>query len=216
VRAGRCPGVTGRLLGPDQATRPPAATARTGVPAATTGRPAPPGVVQVEGVTLVPTGEAFRASCRRAANQAGFAVPCPQLLPVPSAGPAPAELCRDDRDCQPRLLWFGMDAFVVPPGFTGAPGSLGALSIRATPDPEVAAGMRRWCPDQHPVAAPGLGAPAVLASCPAGFQGWSTGSLLLGWSRRGAFLTLGLRGQSEANRRLLVSLAGSLRLVPPE
>jgi hypothetical protein len=38
---------------------------------------------------------------------------------------------------------------------------------------------------------------------------------VLRWSRRGTYVTLGLRGASEANRRLLVRLAGSLRLVPP-
>jgi hypothetical protein len=208
--------VTGRLLGPDQATRPTAATAGSAGRAVTTSRPAPAGAVQVEGVFLVPTGEAFRASCRRAANRLGFAVPCPQLLPVPSAGLAPPGLCGENGHCGTRLLSFAMDGFLVPPGFTGAPGSLGALSIWATADPEVAAGMERWCPDQRQVTPPALnGRPAVLANCPAGFLGWSTGSVLLRWWRGGTLITLGLRGQSEGNRRLLVRLAASLRPAPP-
>ena len=209
--------LTGRLLG-GQATRAPAATAAPAGPSTgTVGMAAPPaGAVQVEGVALVPTGAAFRASCRRAADRLGFAVPCPRLLPVPSAGPAPSELCRQESTCQSRMLWFPMEAFLVPPGFTGGPGSLGALSILATPDPQAAAGMERWCPDQRPVTAPGLGGrPAQLASCPAGFQGWSAGSVVLRWSQRGTFVTLGLRGASEANRRLLLRLPGTLPLVPP-
>jgi hypothetical protein len=204
--------LTGRLLGTGEATRAPAVTASSA------GRPvAPPAeAVQVEGVSLVPTSGAFRASCRRAADRLGFAVPCPQLLPVPSSGAAPAGLCQGDSECRSRLLWFPMEGFLVPAGFTGAPGSLGALSVMATPDTRAAQGMERWCPDQRPITSAALGGrAAVLASCPAGYQGWSTPSLLLRWSRQGTFVFLGLRGQSEGNQRLLVSLAGSLRLVPP-
>jgi hypothetical protein len=97
--------------------------------------------VAVEGVAMVPTSRAFRASCQRAADQLGFAVPCPELLPVPASGPEPARLC---------------DA-----------AELGA------------------CQDE------------------------------LLWSQRGTFVTLALRGPSEANQRLAVVLAGRLRLVPP-
>jgi hypothetical protein len=52
----------------------------------------------------------------------------------------PARLC-DTAElgaCQDELLWFPMEAFVVPPDFTGAPGSLGALAILATPERRLA------------------------------------------------------------------------------
>lgn len=128
----------------------------------------------------------------------------------------PAGLCDEAGACQDGLVWLPLDGFVVPPGFTGAPGSLGALAILATPDPGAAGGMGFWCPNQRPIATPALGGrPAVLATCPAGFQGWSADSVLLRWSRRGTFVTVGLRGPSEGNQRLLVALAGSLPLVPP-
>ena len=167
---------------------------------------------------MAPAGSAFEASCRRAADRRGFAVPCPTLLPIPASGPPPPGLCQEALDCRDDLVWLGMEGFVVPPGFTGAPGTLGALSILASPDPRMVVGMERWCPRQRPIPAPPAlgGGPVVLATCPAGFQGWSTDSLVLRWSRQGTFITLGLRGASEANRRLLLRLAGSLRLVPPE
>jgi hypothetical protein len=119
------------------------------------------GAVEIEGVRLLPTSAAFRASCRRAAGQLGLAVRCPELLPAPTAGAPPSRLCQE-------------------------------------------------------ADAPALGGrPAVLASCRAGLQGWSAESVLLRWSRRGALLTLALRGPSEANRRLLLALAGRLPMVSP-
>jgi len=39
--------------------------------------------------------------------------------------------------------------------------------------------------------------------------------VLLHWSHRGTYVTLGLRGPSDGNQRLAVALAGHLRLVPP-
>jgi hypothetical protein len=173
--------------------------------------------VEVEGVALVPTGQAFRASCRRAADRLGFAVPCPELLPVPASGPAPSRLCQEvGGGCRRELRWFSMEGFVVPPDATGAPGRLGALSLLASPEPAAAAGPVIRCAGQRPGASPTLhGRPAVLATCPAGYQGWSTDSVLLRWSQGGTFLALGLRGPSEHNQRLAVALAGHLRLVPP-
>jgi hypothetical protein len=208
--------LTGRLLGAGDMTRAPA-TASSGGQAATAAEPLarPAGAVEVEAVFLVPTSAVFRASCQQAADRVGFAVPCPQLLPIPASGAPPSRLCQDG-GCQDGLVWLRLEAFLVPPGFTGAPGSLGALAILATPDPDAAAGMRARCRDQRPISTPALGGRrAVLASCPAGFQGWSTDSVLLRWSRRGTSVALALRGRSEANRQLLVSLAGSLRLVTP-
>jgi hypothetical protein len=200
--------LTGRLLGSGELPAPPPATSATTA--------APPGSVEVEGVRLAPAGPALLASCRRAAGRLGFAVPCPTLLPLPASGPAPAAVC-DAGDCRGNLYWFGMEGYVVPSGFTGAPGNLGALSVLASSDPRVAAGVERWCPDQRRLpAVPALGGrPPVLGTCPAGFQGWATESLLLRWSGQGTYVAVGLRGASEANRRLLVRLAESLRLVRP-
>lgn len=206
--------VTGRLL--DAIPERGAGTA--GGPATTAAAPSstrPAGAIEAEGVLLAPTSQTFRAGCQQAADRVGFAVPCPQLLPIPAPGAAPPALCQEAGACRrDELLWFPMDAYVVPAGSTGAAGSLGALALLATPDP--AARMEGWCPDQRPITAPALGGrPAVLAACPAGFQGWSSESVLLRWSRSGTFVTLGLRGPSEHNQRLAVTLAGHLRFVRP-
>jgi hypothetical protein len=207
--------LTGRLLGGDDIA--PAASGRTGGPATAGTQPAAPaGAVEIEGVQLLPTSAAFRASCRRAAGQLGFAVPCPELLPVPTAGEPPFRLCQEAEACRRGVLWLPLEGFAVPPGYTGVPGSLGALAILATSDPGAAEGMAAWCPDQRSISLAALGGrEGVLATCPAGFQGWSSESVLLRWSRRGTYVTLGLRGPSEANRRLLVALAGRLPMVPP-
>ena len=210
--------LTGRLLGGDGGALAPADGGGPGsrATAATQAVAPPAGAVEVEGVQLRPTSAAFRASCRRAAEQLGFAVPCPELLPVPMAGPPPSRLCQEADACRQGALWLPVEGFAVPPGFTGVPGSLGALTILAAKDPASAEGMAAWCPNQRPIAAPALGGrPAVLAACPAGFQGWSADSVLLRWSRRGTSITLGLRGPSEANRRLLLALAGRLPMVSP-
>jgi hypothetical protein len=206
--------LTGRFLGTGDLPAP--TPARSAATAAEPQPAAPPGSVEVEGVRLAPAGPALLASCRRAAERLGFAVPCPTLLPLPATGPVPAAVC-EAGDCRDNLYWFGMEGYLVPSGFTGAPGNLGALSVLASDDPRVAAGSERWCPDQRRLpATPALGERRpVLGTCPAGFQGWATESLLLRWSRQGTYVTLGLRGASQANRRLLVRLAESLRLVPP-
>jgi hypothetical protein len=208
--------LTGRLLGTGDRTGAPAGGAAPATTAAGSPPSRPAGAVAVEGVALVPTGPGFRASCRRAAGRLGFAVPCPELLPVPASGPAPSRLCGENSTCRGELFWFSMEAFVVPPDSTGAPGSLGALSLLATRERAVAAGPGLWCAGQRQLAAPTLhGRPAVLATCPAGFQGWSADSVLLRWSEGGTFLTLALRGPSEHNQRLVVALADRLRLVRP-
>ena len=204
--------LTGRLLDAGDLPPPAPATATTAAP-----QPTPPaGSVEVEGVRMARAGTNLMSSCRRAADRLGFAVPCPTLLPFPASGPVPSGVC-EAGGCRDHLYWFGMEGYVVPSGFTGAPGSLGALSVLASDDPRMAAGVERWCPDQRRLpATPALGGrPPVLGTCPAGFQGWATESLLLRWSRQDTYVTLGLRGASEANRRLLVRLAESLRLVPP-
>ena len=96
------------------------------------------------------------------------------------------------------------------------PGASARWPSWPTPERRSAGGILSWCPAQRPIATPALGGrPAVLATCPAGFQGWSSESILLRWSDRGTFVTVALRGPGEGNQRLALALAGRLRLVPP-
>src|SRR6266498_5920096 len=94
--------------------------------------PLPAGALEVGGVYLTPTSRAFRASCRRAAGRLGFAVPCPGLLPTAPSGSPPPRLCVQPTTCRRgHALRFLQGAFVVPPGYVGAPGGFSALSVAA-------------------------------------------------------------------------------------
>src|SRR6266545_2599224 len=62
--------------------------------------PLPAGALEVGGVYLTPTSRGFRATCQRVADQLGFAVPCPGLLPTAAPGAAPKWLCRAPSGCR--------------------------------------------------------------------------------------------------------------------
>ena len=95
--------VTGRLLDDDRAGAPAGrGPTRTGGTAAPSARPA--GTVEIEGFSLVPTSRAFQASCRQAADRLGFAVPCPELLPIPASGETPSRLCQEAGACRDELV----------------------------------------------------------------------------------------------------------------
>jgi hypothetical protein len=184
--------------------------------------PLPAGALEVGGVYLAPVSPGFRASCRRAAGRLGFAVPCPGLLPTSPAGTTPASLCQPASCARPspmpplRVLSFSQDAFAVRPGATGAPGEYGALSIAAVPVRDSAGGRAFGCDGQRRVASPTVaGRPAQLLACPAGAQGWSSDSVVLRWSAGGTFVATGLRGDDAGTRRLVVALAGHVRMVGP-
>jgi hypothetical protein len=180
--------------------------------------PPPPGVLEVAGVYLAPTSQAFRAGCRQVANRLGFGAPCPRLLPSSPPGvPQPRRLCEEPRACRRgQVLRFVQEAFAVPFGHVGAPAGHGALIIVATPaDGGARPGLR--CPDERRVATPALhGARAVLAACPEDARAsFFAGSVLLRWSQRGTLVVVSVLGHSEANQRLVLALADHLRIVPP-
>ena len=218
-----------RSYPPGHPARPAAATAagcyRTTAEAAAAGyapAPLPSGALEAGGAYLAPTGPGFRASCRRAAGRLGLAVPCPWLLPTSPEGTTPSSLCQPASCARPRgipplrVLSFAQDAFAARPGSTGAPWSYGALSIVAVPLRDADGGQPFGCPGGRRVATPALhGRPAVLLACPAGSQGWSSDSVELSWSQGGSFVVVGLRGDGEPSRRLVVALAGGFRLVRP-
>ncbi|HEX6678814.1 MAG TPA: hypothetical protein VF486_27825 [Actinomycetes bacterium] len=192
--------------------------------------PLPDGAMEVGGVYLVPTGRAFRASCRQAAGRLGFAVPCPGLLPTAPPGAPPPRLCAVPATCRRgHALRFLQGGFVVPPGYVGAPGGFSALSVAATPTRDAAGGFALRCQDEHWIATPTVHrTQGVLAACVDDPQRSSLGgSVLLRWSEQGAIVVVSVLDWSsagrwsdssrwsEVNQRLAVAVADRTRLVAP-
>jgi hypothetical protein len=206
-------------------TRPPAgatevACYHTPADAASAGYPPaspPPGVLEVGGVYLTPTSEAFQRDCQKVADRLGTMVPCPRLLPAMPPGFPPPRLCKEEDQCRrgEPLLFVLQSEFVVPFGYVGAPGGYGALGIVAVPTPERDGQPMIQCQQElQPVTRPVLGAQAVLASC--ADEPWESlagGMDLLRWPREGTRLVVAILGHSELNLRLAATLADHLRLV---
>jgi hypothetical protein len=190
----------------------------------------PAGALEVGGVYLAPQGAGFRASCQRAADRLGFAVPCPGLLPTGPPGAPPPRLCDQPTACRRgQVLRFLQGAFVVPPGYVGAPGGFSALSIVATPTHDATGGLALRCRDERRLAAPAVHrARAVMAACFDDPQRSAFGgSVLLRWSQQGTLVVVSVLDWSNAsrwsdssrwrdvNRRLAVALAGHMRFAVP-
>jgi hypothetical protein len=192
--------------------------------------PLPSGALEVGGVYLTPTGRAFAAGCRRAAGRLGFAVPCPGLLPTAPPGSPPPRLCARATTCQRgRALRFLQGAFVVPPGYVGAPGGFSALSVAATPTRDAVGGLALRCQEEHWIATPTVHRTrGVLAACGDDPQRSALGgSVLLRWSEQGTIVVVAVLDWSsaghwsdpsrwsEVNQRLAVAVADHIRLVAP-
>ena len=192
--------------------------------------PLPAGALEVGGVYLTPPGAEFRASCQRAADRLGFAVPCPGLLPSAPPGSPPARLCGQPVPCRRgQALRFLQGAFVVPPGYVGAPGGFSALTVAATPVRDTPAAGALRCRDERRIATPTVHRiAAVLAACRDDPRRSALGgSVLLRWSERGTTAVVGVLDWSDAgswsdgsqwsgvNQRLAVALASHVRFVVP-
>jgi hypothetical protein len=183
--------------------------------------PLPTGAVQLGGVYLTPTSRAFRTRCQHAADQLGFVVPCPELLPTTAPGTAPPELCEGGPvACSGEQVFIVNDGgFLVPPGYLGVEQQpQGHLVIMATPrrpnDPRPP-NDRLGCYADHPVAnATVHGTRAVLLRCPTG-SALNSGHTLVRWSRRGVDMAVSLHGWSELNQHLVLLLAAHAHLLPP-
>jgi hypothetical protein len=175
--------------------------------------PLPAGALEVGGVYLTPTSRGFRAHCQQVADRVGFTVPCPELLPTSPPGAPRPRLCQEPPSCQPdQLLWFTQD-FVAPFGAVGASNGYGALAIDATPTRN---GVGLECPGERPIATPAVHQTrAVLTACQHDAPSVLGGSLRLRWSQHDTVVVVSVLGPSEANRRLIVTLADHLHLVRP-
>jgi hypothetical protein len=179
--------------------------------------PLPAGALEVGGIYLTPTSRAFQASCQQVADQLGFVVPCPQVLPTSVAGAAPKGFCQPPSTCRRgQGLRFLQEAFVVPFGYVGAPGGYGALEITATPTGGLAAPFGFQCPDERRIATPSVnGAHAVLATCLDSNGSPQLSIMLVRWSQQGTSVVVSVLGASDVNQRLVVALAEHLRPIRP-
>jgi stage V sporulation protein SpoVS len=177
----------------------------------------PAGAVEVRGVYLTPPSRRFRASCQRAADRLGFAVPCPGLLPTTAPGTAPRELCEASATCRRgQLLAFSHDRFVVPFGYVGAPGGSGALMILAMPARGTTDGRGLRCRGERRIATPMVHRiRAVLAACPDDPASVLGGAVLVRWSERGAVVEVTTLGSGAVNQLLVIALADRVHLVEP-
>ena len=182
--------------------------------------PLPTGAVQLGGVYLTPTSRAFRTRCQHAADQLGFVVPCPALLPTTAPGTAPPELCQGRTSCSGEQVFIVNDGgFLVPPGYLGVEQQpQGHLVIMATPrrpnDPRPPNEVL-GCYAEHPVATATVhGTRAALLRCPTG-SALNSGHTLVRWSQRGVDMAVSLHGWSELNQRLVLLLAAHAHLLSP-
>ncbi|HEX8929030.1 MAG TPA: hypothetical protein VGA45_08970, partial [Actinomycetota bacterium] len=179
---------------------------------------------------LATTGRAFRASCQRAADRLGFTIPCPGLLPTAPRGSPASRMCDRPPGCQRgHALRFVQGGFVVPPGYVGAPGGYGALSILAAPAGDASGRRALGCGRERRIAtATAPAARRMLAVCSDDPQRSALGgSVLLRWSRQGTAVVVSVLDWSDGsrwsdasrwsdvNRRLVVVLADHLRFVAP-
>jgi hypothetical protein len=182
--------------------------------------PLPAGAVELGGVYLAPTSRSFRVRCERAADQLGFAVPCPELLPTAASGTAPPELCEGRRSCSGEVVFtVNDDGFLVPPGYLGvAKQPQGHLVIMAAPHRPTVPRQPNdvlGCYSDHPFARATVhGTRAVLLRCPTG-SALNSGHTLVLWSQRGVDMAVSLHGWSKLNQRLVLLLAAHAHLSSP-
>lgn len=182
--------------------------------------PLPAGAVELGGVYLAPTGRAFQARCQRAADQLGFVVPCPELLPTAAPGTAPPELCQERGSCAGEEVFIVNDGgFLVPPGYLGvekqAQGHLVIEAMPRRPDDPRPPSDRLGCYADHPAATATVhGTQALLLRCATG-SALNSGHTLVGWSQRGVDMAVSLHGWSKLNQRLVLLLAAHAHPTSP-
>ncbi|HZA83030.1 MAG TPA: hypothetical protein VFC13_16415, partial [Actinomycetes bacterium] len=108
----------------------------------------------VGGVHLTATNPAFRASCRQVADQVGFAIPCPGLLPTWSPDNPPPQLCEEMTACERGRWMLHIHHFAVPSGYVGANYGSGVLVVVARPAHGSAGGSALGCRHERQLATP--------------------------------------------------------------
>jgi hypothetical protein len=234
--AGYGPGRTFYPLGhpavPGPATRPQRCFASEARAARDGYQPAPPpaGLPVIDGVYLAAVEPASWDFCEAAARRAGFAVPCPGLLPSFSrrtvdvdCGGRPEPTCGFIDPLLRGTKWFGFDiSFGGPSSYSGTvvggaviSGRLNVHGVR-TADPNAA--MVTGCSFEAAQSiAPIRGQPAQLVACLPSRAGTelNRGFVLVRWSEGPATYSVGLYQDNETNRQLAQAVASRVRLAQP-
>jgi hypothetical protein len=195
----------------------PAACFQSVVQAAAAGYPpAPPpaGTLEIGGIYLVPTGSRLQRRCQKAADTAGFAVPCPTLLPAMSPNAVPPAPCDQQFLCeQDGGFVLEQEGFLVPPGYVavaGQPqGRLVVAASRRADDPVVGCeGRKRLLATVtlHGIA-------GQLVRC--GGPGVHYDSTLVRWRERDAVMAVSVLGHTRLQQRLALAVAEHTRVIPP-
>jgi hypothetical protein len=179
--------------------------------------PPPAGVLEVDGVYLVPASDNDRQACGQAASRLGFAVPCPRLLP---AGHAPViNLCSATYpfDCNFARSDSG-HYFEYPTEFIGPRDSSGAggagrrrLTVAAVPLSSRLAGyVLAGCSASNTSAE----APPTWVDCrPSNLSVPTSGYLYMRAASGGVVYQVGV--DSGGGHRLVKVIFDNLEMVPP-
>jgi hypothetical protein len=176
--------------------------------------PLPPGALHLDGVYLVPSSPRLHRQCRQAAEQLGFALPCPMVLPAAAPGAPPPKLCQRPLPCGDSRAGFLLETtgFEVPSGYVGA---------YAAPAARLAVAAARWqmasavaCVGERPLGPVRVrGTRGGLFQCPPD-SGPHRGGILLRWRERGTVMALSVTGRSDLHRQVVLALATHLEVVP--
>jgi hypothetical protein len=180
--------------------------------------PLPPGVLEVDGIYLTPTGHAFQARCQQVADRLRLVVPCPGLLPTAPPGAPPPQLCGPPPTCQRgQPVVITQPAFTGPFGYGGAGDGNGGLFIVAAPAQSVTGQSGPRCRNEYRLATLTVqGNWAALGTCSDDPESsWFGRSVLLHWWQRDTLVVVSVIGHSDINRRLVVALANHLIFVSP-
>jgi hypothetical protein len=177
--------------------------------------PLPAGALELGGVYLVPVPDRVRRQCRQAAGWLGFAVPCPTLRPAPSLGAPPPAVCQRPPPCgDPEFGFLFEDSgFLVPSGYIGAYPEVGRRLVVAAARLPAAPAVA--CVGERPLAQARVrGRSGGLFGCPPD-AGPHRDGLLLRWREGGTVMAVSVTGHLAVYRRLVLTLAAHLELVPP-
>jgi hypothetical protein len=181
-----------------------AATAAGYVQAAT-----PRGDEVVDGVYLVPTGDALLARCRAAVARLGFAVPCPRL--------APFNWLFSGGFTAPGLFVLTGGFSPSPPGYVGVSTGFGQpdeghLNVWAIPARLFGPSRFDYCLGGRAAGSTSVdGHAAGWFACPEG-SGLDGGHIDLRWRGGKVVYTVSIHGQTQVNKDLDIAVAEHLQL----